>query len=169
MHNGVTSHLWLKSALHASSHPCMCTCVLRLGCFLLACPVLCFVPPFSFQPFLQREVQVQPLCDFRLGTVVTSDYETPLTEFGIISRTRCCWNSQKADVQFSVQKLQCPGVSSKAKDTENCRYISLRIRQRLRLFFASLFLPISSVFTEQLQTCVKNLNPINMDQGNLMF
>ena len=25
-------------------------------------------------------------------------------EFGIISRTRCCWNSPKADVQFSVQR-----------------------------------------------------------------
>ena len=85
MHNGVTSHLWLKSALHASSHPCMCTCVLRLGCFLLACPVLYFVPPFSFQPFLMftsefnERSRSNPLCDFRLGTVVTSDHETPLT------------------------------------------------------------------------------------------
>ena len=35
MHNRVTSHLWLKSALHASSHPCMCTCVLRCGWFSL--------------------------------------------------------------------------------------------------------------------------------------
>ena len=85
MHNGVTSHLWLKSALHASSHPCMCTCVLRLGCFLLACLVLYFVPPFSFQPFLMftsefnERSRSNPLCDFRLGTVVTSDHETPLT------------------------------------------------------------------------------------------
>ena len=85
MHNGVTSHLWLKSALHASSHPCMCTCVLRLGCFLLACPVLYFVPPFSFQPFLMftsefnERSRSNPLCDFRLGTVVTSDHGTPLT------------------------------------------------------------------------------------------
>ena len=85
MHNGVTSHLWLKSALHASSHSCMCTCVLRLGCFLLACPVLYFVPPFSFQPFLMftsafnERSRSNPLCDFRLGTVVTSDHETPLT------------------------------------------------------------------------------------------
>ena len=86
MHNGVTSHLWLKSALHASSHPCMCTCVLRLGFFLLAC--LCsLLRPTVLLPALpdvylrvQREVQVQPLCDFRLGTAVTSDYETPLTE-----------------------------------------------------------------------------------------
>ena len=53
---------------------------------------------------------------------------------GIISRTRCRWNSQKAGVQFSVQQLQCPGVISKAKDTENCRYILLRIIQQLRLF-----------------------------------
>ena len=43
-------------------------------------------------------------------------------EFGIISRTKRCWNSQKADVLFSVQQLHCPGVISKAKDTENCRH-----------------------------------------------
>ena len=60
-------------------------CVLRLGCFLLACLVLYFVPPFSFQPFqmftsaLNERSRSNPLCDFRLGTVVTSDYETPLT------------------------------------------------------------------------------------------
>ena len=90
-------------------------------------------------------------------------------EFGIISRTRCCWNSQKADVPVSVQQLHCPGVISKAKDTDNCRYFLLRIIQQLRLFFASLVLPISSVFTEQLQTCVKNLKPIKIDRGNLMY
>ena len=53
-------------------------------------------------------------------------------EFGIISRKRCWWNSQKADVQFSVQRLHCPGVFSRAKDTENCRYILLRIIQELK-------------------------------------
>ena len=85
MHNCVTSHLWLKSALHASSHPCMCTCVLRLGCFLFISPVFYFVPPFSFQPFLMftsefnERSRSNPLCDFRLGTVATSDHETPLT------------------------------------------------------------------------------------------
>ena len=36
-------------------------------------------------------------------------------EFGIISRTKRCWNSQKAGVQFSVQQLHCPGVISKTK------------------------------------------------------
>ena len=60
-------------------------------------------------------------------------------EFGITSRTRCCWNSQKADVQFSVQQHHFPGVSSKAKDTENCLYILLRITKQLRLFFAYIF------------------------------
>ena len=83
MHNCVTSHLWLKSALHASSHPCMCTCVLRLGCFLSS--VLYFVPPFSFQSFLMftsefnERSRSNPLSDFRLGTVATSNHETPLT------------------------------------------------------------------------------------------
>ena len=57
-------------------------------------------------------------------------------EFGIISRKRCWWNSPKADVHFSVQRLHCPGVSSKAKDTENCRFTIVPTRQRLRLFFA---------------------------------
>ena len=79
-------------------------------------------------------------------------------EFGITSRTRCCWNSQKAHVLFSVQRLHCPGVRSKAKDMKNCQYTSLQTKKQLRSFFASLFLPIRSVTTEQLQTCVKNLN-----------
>ena len=95
--------------------------------------------------------------------------KTVLKEFGITSRKRCCWNSQKADVQFSVQQLHCPEVSSKAKDTANCLYIVLRIKKHLRLFFAWLFLPISSVFTEQSQTYVKNMNPFTIDQGNLMY
>ena len=58
---------------------------------------------------------------------------TVLKEFEITSRKRCCWNSQKADVQFSVQQLHCPGVSSKAKDTANCLYTLLRIKKQLRL------------------------------------
>ena len=36
-------------------------------------------------------------------------------------------------ILFSVQRLHCPCVSSKAKDTENCQYILLRLIQRLRL------------------------------------
>ena len=44
-------------------------------------------------------------------------------ELGIMSRTKCFWNSQKADILFSVQRLDCPGVYSRAKDIENCQYI----------------------------------------------
>ena len=86
-------------------------------------------------------------------------------EFGIISRKRCCWNSLKADAQISVQQLHCPGVSSKAKDTENFPYMLLQIKKQLRIFFARLSLPVSSVFTEQSQTCVRNLNPFHDRSG----
>ena len=37
------------------------------------------------------------------------------------------------------------------------------------IFHIIVFLPIGSVFTEQLQTCVKNLKPIKIDRGNLMY
>ena len=36
-------------------------------------------------------------------------------ELGIISRTKCCWNSQKADILLSVQRLHCPGSILKSK------------------------------------------------------
>ena len=52
---------------------------------------------------------------------------------------------------------------------ENCQYISLQIIQQLKQFFASQFLPVSSVSTEQWRLHVKNLKLIKMDQGNLMF
>ena len=42
--------------------------------------------------------------------------------FGTKLLKGCCWNSLRADVQLSVLRLHCPGVSSEAKDTENCRY-----------------------------------------------
>ena len=35
---------------------------------------------------------------------------------------------------ISVQRLHCPGVSSKAKDTENCQHILLQIKKQLKLF-----------------------------------
>ena len=48
----------------------------------------------------------------------------------------CCWNSLRADVQFSVLRLRRPEDNSKAKDMENCRYTMQPIWKRLRLFFA---------------------------------
>ena len=37
-------------------------------------------------------------------------------ESGKISRKRCCWNSQNADVRFSVLRPHCAEVNSEAKD-----------------------------------------------------
>ena len=48
-------------------------------------------------------------------------------ELGIILRKKCCWNSQKADILLSVQRLHYPGVFSRAKDTDNCQFTSLQI------------------------------------------
>ena len=41
-----------------------------------------------------------------------------------------------ADILLSVQRHHCPGVFSRAKDMENCQYISLQITQQLKQFFA---------------------------------
>ena len=88
-------------------------------------------------------------------------------ELGIISRTKCCWNSQKADILLSVQRLHCPGVNSRAKDMENCRYTSLQMNSQLKQFFALSFLSISSVSAEQWRLYVKNLKLIKIDREEL--
>ena len=78
---------WLKVASCVSSHPCMRTCVLRLDCFLLAFLVFYLVSLFYFQPFLMstsapnERSRSNPLCYSSLGSVVTSDYVTPLTGY----------------------------------------------------------------------------------------
>ena len=54
---------------------------------------------------------------------------------GTILRKRCWWNSPKADVQFSVLRLHCPEVNSKAKDMVNCRFTLQRTWKRLKHFF----------------------------------
>ena len=55
--------------------------------------------------------------------------------YGTIWRKGCCWNSQKADIQFSVLQVHCPEVDSEAKAMENCRCTVVPIWKRLRLFF----------------------------------
>ena len=77
-----------------------------------------------------------------------------------------CKNLVKADIQFSVPRVHCPEVSSKAKVMENCRYTIVPIWKRLKLFFAQLFLQTSSVFTEQSQKCAKSTKPFATDRGN---
>ena len=41
--------------------------------------------------------------------------------------------------------------------------------ERLKLFFAQLFLLTSSVFTEQSQKCLKNMNPITIERRNPLW
>ena len=36
-------------------------------------------------------------------------------EPGTTLRNKCCWNLQKVGIEFSVQRLHCPGVSLKSK------------------------------------------------------
>ena len=69
----------------------------------------------------------------------TLSRKTVHKESGTKLQKGCCWNSLKADVQFSVLRLHCPEVSSKAKDTVNCRYTMQRTRKRLRLFSHNCF------------------------------
>ena len=58
---------------------------------------------------------------------------------------------------------------SKAKELENYLYTSVPMAIRLKLFFAHLFLLISSVSTEQSQICVTNANPAMLEQGDLVW
>ena len=64
----------------------MCTCVcVALWLFLFTRLLFLFVPLLFFQPFqmssseFHERLKSKALCDFRLGTVATSDHETPLT------------------------------------------------------------------------------------------
>ena len=66
----------------------------------------------------------------------TLSKKTVHKESGTKLQKGCCWNSLRADVQFSVLRLHCPEVNSKAKDMVNCRYTLQPTRKRLRLFFA---------------------------------
>ena len=65
---------------------------------------------------------------------------------------------KKTDTQFSEPRVHCPEERSKAKEVENDQYTSVPMVIRLKLFFAQLFLLISSVFMEQSQICVTNTN-----------
>ena len=62
-------------------------------------------------------------------------------------------------VQVQAQKQR----TRKTVDSLCCRP-----RNKWDYIFASLFLQISSVFTEQSRKCVKNMDPFTIDQGNLL-
>ena len=90
-------------------------------------------------------------------------------EPGTTLRNRCCWNLQKVDILFSVQRLHCPGVSSKAKGEESCRCTSLQIKTQLIQFIALFFLSISSVSTEQWQLVCEEFEDHQDRTGELVI
>ena len=75
----------------------------------------------------------------------------------------------KAGTQFSDPRVHYPEECSKAKVVENYQYTSALMGERSKLFFAQLFLLISSVFTEQSQICVKNVNPSMLEQEDVFW
>ena len=62
-------------------------------------------------------------------------------------------------------RVHYPKERSKAKVVEHYQYTSALMREQLKLFFAQLFLSISSVFTEQSQICVKNTKPFTIERA----
>ena len=54
----------------------------------------------------------------------------------------------------------------KAKEVKNYQYTSALMRERLKLFFAQLFLLIGSVSTEQSQKCVMNTVLVKQERGD---
>ena len=75
--------------------------------------VFYFVPPFSFQPFqmftseFNERSRSNPLCDFRLGTVATSDHETPLTYLEGTCNNSFCEKWHPPECLFYKTKSGC--------------------------------------------------------------
>ena len=69
-----------------------------------------------------------------LRKVVLLSVRTVHKELGQLQKG--CWrNSPKADVQFSGQRLHCPEVNSKVKDTENCRFTIAADQETIETIF----------------------------------
>ena len=74
--------------------------------------------------------------------------------------------SEKADTQFSEQRVHCPEERSKAKEVENYLFTSVLMGKLSKLFFAQSFLLISSASTEQSQICVRNTVLVKQVRGD---
>ena len=83
-----------------------CGWYLELSVFFLVSFVFYLVSPFFFQPFLMstsapnERSMSNPLCYSSLGSVVTSDYVTPLTPSGHIVVSIFCVSSQCFVIEF---------------------------------------------------------------------
>ena len=85
------SHRTCGSRPPCTRHPIHACALVRCVVVVFSSPVsfFYFVPLLSFRPFqmssseFHERFESNPLCDFRLGTVATSDHETPLTTFQV--------------------------------------------------------------------------------------
>ena len=83
----IVSHRTFGSRPPCTRHPIHACALVRCVVVVLSSPVsfFYFVPLLFFRPFqmssseFHERLRSNPLCDFRLGTVATSDHETPLT------------------------------------------------------------------------------------------
>ena len=116
--------------------------------------------------FHQENGNSSDLDQKRSGILLTN---TNHKENGTESQSWWWSNSVKADTRSSVPRVHCPEERSQAKVVENCQYTSALMRERLKLFFAQLFLLMSSVFPEQSQNCVKNAKLAMLEQGDLFW
>ena len=94
----------------------------------------------------------------------TLSKKTVHKEFGTKLQKGCCWKSLRVDVQFSVLRLHCPEVDSKAKDMVKCRYTLRPIWKRLRLF--RIIVSASQLsLSEQSQRDVKSMKPFTINRA----
>ena len=73
---------------------------------------------------------------------------------------------QNRSLSFSQQRVHCLEERSKAEEVENYRYTSAPMGERLKLFFAQLFLFISSVSSQQSQIRVMNTVLVKQERGD---
>ena len=104
------------------------------------------------------------------NTLVLYEWRTVHKENGTELQSRWCWHLQKS--KHPVFRSTSPlsrGSAQKHSVVENCQYTIVITHERFKLFFAQLFLLISSVFTEQSQICAKNVTPAMIEQGDLLW
>ena len=112
----IVSHRTCGSSPPCTRHPihacALVRCVVVVS--LHPSPFFYFVPLLFFRPFQMSSSEVHerlrsnPLCDFRLGTVATSDHETPLTcsgecLFGKNVSSSLCAVGEKALAKYGIE------------------------------------------------------------------
>ena len=87
-----------------------------------------------------------------------------------------CLNSAKAHTQSSDPRVYCPEVDSKAKAMENCRYTTIPIWKRLRLFFR-IIISVNQLslcgavaeMCEECESCHDRMGPVVRGQSSSSF